>query len=695
LLEEVRGLYNEKYRLDHIDDVGCEVGQDADGLLWVRHDGPGVQPHRSQVDELGDLLEEVKNLYNERFPYDHVDDQEREVGHDGDGLLWVRYTGRQAEIREAKINELWDLLDEVKGMYNNRFPLDHVDSIECESGHDSDGLLWVQHTGHGVALRSGKMQQLEDLLEEVKGLYNQKYPDDHADGVGNEIGYDEDGLLWVKYSGHSRVDDLFDLLEEVKCLYNEAYPLDHVNDEDHELGCDSDGLVWTRHSGQGRERSRLDRLGDLLQEVKGLYNQRFPEDHVDDAACDAGYDADGMPWVELTGQGVERSEVEKLEELLAEVQVLYNMRHPWDHVDNAELEFGTDVDGLLWAQWTGQGLKSWDAKVGRLEELLEEVKAEYNRRYPEDHADDDDREVGVDADGLRWFRYEGLGAEAERWQREVAKLEDLLSEVQDLYNRRYPHDHAEDAGHEVGTDADGLLWVRYTGDAAQNRDLKMGELQDLLAEVRGLYCQRYPLDDIDDMAHEAGIDANGLHWVSFTGQGSAARARKVQELERLLEEARALYNEKYPLDHVDDEDAELGRDADGLLWVRYSGRSSFAQRAEHLEGLLEEVKCLYGERFPLDEVSDLGREIGYDADGLLWVRHTGPALSGAARDEAEAGSGRHASKMESLQHMLAEVRRLYQERYPLDCVDDLGAEAGQDADDLLWVKYTGEGCMCA
>jgi len=692
LLEEVKGLYHEKYLLDHVDDVGYEVGYDADGLLWVQHMGLGVDRPQTKVVELQDLLQEVKNLYNEKYPRDHVDDDECEVGRDSDGLLWVRYTGHGSETREAKLDALHDLLAEVKTLYNEKFPLDHVDDVGCEMGHDADGLLWMMHTGHGLQTQSARIAQLEDLMEEVKGLYNKKYPHDHVDDIGHEVGYDADGLAWVKFTGRSQLEDLQDLLAEVKGLYNEKYPLDHVDDVDREIGFDFDGLAWTKYTGQGIERSQAERLEDLLQEVKGLYNKRYPEDSVHDAGHEVGYDADGMLWVSCIGQGVERSEVERIEDLLAEVKGLYNERYPHDHVEDLEIEIGTDVDGLLWVQHTGQGPKTWDAKVERLEDLLEEVKDLYNASYPQDHVDDEDREVGTDTDGLLWVRYTGHAAETREEQ--IEKLDGLLREVQSLYNERYPLDQVNDVEREVGLDADGLLWVRYTGHSGETREKEIDELQALLAEVKVLYSKKYPLDHVDEIEHEVSIDADGLLWVSHTGQGIEPQEHKAEYLDDLLAEVRGLYNEKYPLDHVDDEDAEVGHDSDGLLWVRYTGNGGRSvKHLEQLEDLLEEVQRLYSEKYPLDYLEDAGREIGYDTDGLLWIEHSGLGFEGTDTLEAEEehNSVRDKTALEKLQAMLSEVRRLYNEKYPLDSVDDLGSEAGYDIDGLMWVSYTGLG----
>lgn len=444
------------------------------------------------------------------------------------------------------------------------------------------------------------------------------------------------------------------MLEEVKGLYNKRYPLDHVDDMDREIWFDSDDLLWTKQTGQGIERSQVERLEDLLQEVKCLYNERYPEDSADDTGNEIGYDADGLLWMQFTGQGIERSQVEKLEDLLAEVKGLYNKRYPEDHAEDSELEVGTDADGLLWVQYTGQGSKPWDAKVERLEDLLEEVKDLYNDKYPQDHVDDDDREVGIDADGLLWVTYTGHASQTREQEVDLGR--------------------------------------KHAGPCAQTRERNLEELQDLLEEVKGLYNARYPLDHVDEISHEVGVDAEGLFWMAYTGQGTNMRARKVESLEDLLEEVRGLYNMKYPLDHVDDEETEVGHDLDGLCWVRYTGSGGrLTRRVAQLEDLLDEVKCLYNQTYPLDNLDDEGCEIGYDADGLLWVSHSGIGIEGAPVSEKEEGVYEVAcskSKLEKLQDMLAEVMRLYNERYPLDNVDDLGSEVGYDADGLLWVRST-------
>mmetsp|Transcript_55654 Transcript_55654/g.140822 ORF Transcript_55654/g.140822 Transcript_55654/m.140822 type:complete len:1112 (+) Transcript_55654:79-3414(+) len=727
LLHDVKGLYNEKYPLDHVDDMGHQVGYDADGLLWIQYTGQGVQTQDARAAKLEHLLDEVKDLYNCKYPLDSVDDVEFEVGIDADGLQWVQYTGDGAEVRDTQLGDLEELLEEVKQLYNRKYPLDHVDDVGQEVGQDADGLLWVRHSGQGVQTQAAKIEQLEVLLEEVKGLYNERYPLDHADAVDHEVGCDADGLLWVQCTGHSaearemKMEELLDLLEEVKGLYNERYLLDHVDDSGCEVGRDADGLLWVQHFGQGVERMRgkADELQDLLQEVKILYNEKYPYDHVDDDERDVGRDTDGLLWVQYTGHGAQAREAkgEELLDLLEEVKGLYNEKFPLDHVDDVGCEMGHDAEGLLWVMHTGQGTRTRSTELAQLEDLLEEVKGLYNEKYPDDHVDDQEYEFGYDSEGLHWLKYTGTGATT--WMMKVERLEDMLEEVKGLYNERYPQDNADDEDREVGTDADGLLWVRYTGQteqtvsgstgqrwatlcgrflqmqqsrARETRQCKMDKLSDLLQEVKGLYNKKYPLDHVDDMGHEAGVDEDGLLWVSQTGQGSRTWAEKTEHLEDLLEEVKGLYNEKYPLDHVDDLNGEVGLDCTGLHWVRYTGHGGrCVGQMEKLQDLLQEVKGLYSAKYPLDNVDDAGCEVGYDADGLLWVKHTGLGIGAYEESQAEKTQPEEKSKMDKLQDMLNEAMRLYNTKYPLDNVDDVGHEVGYDVDGLLWVKYTGAG----
>merc|ERR1712150_181770 len=330
------------------------------------------------------MVQDVKSMYNAKYPFDHADDLECEMGCDEEGLLWVETTGQG--IEHSQIEKLEDMLGEVKHLYNQKYPFDHVDESDRDVGYDADGLLWVQYTRQGI--QTQKVDKLQELLQEVKNLYNEKYPHDNVDEDGHEVGRDSDGLLWVRYTGdgaetrvieeEASVKQLEDLLEEVKGLYNSKYPLDHIEDSGHEAGCDSDGLTWVKFTGQGR--SQLDKLQDMLQDVKSMYNAKYPFDHADDLECEMGCDEEGLLWVETTGQGIEHSQIEKLEDMLGEVKHLYNQKYPFDHVGESDRDVGYDADGLLWVQYTGQGIQT--QKVDELHELLQEVKNLYNEKYP-------------------------------------------------------------------------------------------------------------------------------------------------------------------------------------------------------------------------------------------------------------------------------------------------------------------------
>merc|ERR1712137_26673 len=172
LVDEVKGLYNLKFPFDDVDATTCEVERDADGSVW-EISGCSV------VDHVEALLGDVKSAYNERHPGDIIGDED--------------------DTDDSKVKELFNLLNEVKGLYS------------------------VKYTPSNV-------EELEDLLEEVKTMYDDKYPGDR----------------------------LFESLEEVKALYNSKYP-----------------------SEQSFDSEECTRLDDLLQEVKDLYNSQHPSDQLD------------------------------------------------------------------------------------------------------------------------------------------------------------------------------------------------------------------------------------------------------------------------------------------------------------------------------------------------------------------------------------------------------------------------------
>eukprot|EP00443_Scrippsiella_acuminata_P008695 CAMPEP_0115211150 /NCGR_PEP_ID=MMETSP0270-20121206/22615_1 /TAXON_ID=71861 /ORGANISM="Scrippsiella trochoidea, Strain CCMP3099" /LENGTH=512 /DNA_ID=CAMNT_0002624829 /DNA_START=33 /DNA_END=1571 /DNA_ORIENTATION=+ len=374
---------------------------------------------------------------------------------------------------------------------------------------------------------------------------------EEMDDLGSEVVSDANGISALGYLGQGRtqVEIPQDLPQDFSAIFNPKYPFYNTFDSEREIGCDAEGLLQFENIGHRFQRSHLEDLEDLLGEVKDLYNQKYPLDHVDLVGSEVQYDTDGLLWLKHEGQGVQTrdAEVEKLQHLLDDVKDLYNAKYPLDSVDVVDFEVGTDVDGLLWVQYSGDEIEARDTQVGDLEELLEEVKQLYNKKYPLDRVDDVGQEVGCDV---------GLDVQVAKME----QLEALLHDVKGLYNEKYPLDHVDDPDREVGHDSDGLLWVRYTGNSAEAHKLKMEELFTLLEEVQGLYDDKYLIDHLYGVDCEVRHDANGLIWVRHSGRGSERPHTKVDELEELLHEVKMLYNEKYPHDYLDDDQCEIGSD---------------------------------------------------------------------------------------------------------------------------------------
>merc|ERR1712150_71901 len=118
------------------DNASCDVDCDADGAVWESYTGEDV------LDRLEVQLDEVKSAYNEKYPCDKIDG---EVGCRSDGA------------RESKMEEVLDLLDEVKGLYSVKYWPDHADEVESTR-------------------QSTNVEELEALLNQVKALYKERFP---------------------------------------------------------------------------------------------------------------------------------------------------------------------------------------------------------------------------------------------------------------------------------------------------------------------------------------------------------------------------------------------------------------------------------------------------------------------------------------------------------------------------------------
>merc|ERR1719210_2725942 len=227
-------------------------------------------PREAQGENLEVLLEDVKAMYNSRYS-DSVDEVETE--------------------------EVQNILEEVKELYNSKYPLDQGDDLVTELEYDEDGALWVKTVREqDVPIQTQQLTCLELKLEEVKNLYNDKYPDDHVD-ASYDVERDVDGAQWVTHTGESVLDRLDAQLKEVKKAYIERYACDNIAGE---AGCHSDGPC----------ESEVDEVFDLLDEVKGLYNMKYWPDTVDEVDCHDGAS----------------DKMEELEGLLKHVEALYTER---------------------------------------------------------------------------------------------------------------------------------------------------------------------------------------------------------------------------------------------------------------------------------------------------------------------------------------------------------------------------------
>merc|ERR1712012_583971 len=362
-LEEVKNLYNDKYPEDHVENASYDVERDADGAQWVTH------ARESVLDMLDAQLKEVKKAYIERYACDNT---AGEAGCHSDGPC------------ESEVEEVFDLLDEVKGLYNTKYWPDTVDEV-------------------------AKVDEVFDLLDEVKGLYNMKYGPNKLDEVA-QVENLEALLEDVKAMYNSRYSDSVDefetdvvqnLLEEVKELYNSKYPLDQVDDLDTELEYDEDGALWVktvREQDVPIQTQQLECLELKLEEVKNLYNDKYPDDHVD-ASYDVDCDADGAQWVTYAGESV----LDRLEVQLKEVKKAYIERYSYDKIAG---EAGCHCD------------RPYESEVDDVVDLLDEVKGLYNMKYWPDKLD----EVNCHDDASD----------------KVEELEGLLKHVEALYTKRFP-----------------------------------------------------------------------------------------------------------------------------------------------------------------------------------------------------------------------------------------------------------------
>ena len=633
-LAEVKQLYQQKYGND-VDQEDVDVQYDADGTPWIQISGTG-SPRDLRVERLEQMLSAVKGLYSEKYGRD-VDTE-----YDDDGTAW-KVTEGTGVPRDCRVERLEQKLADVKQLYQQKYGND-VDQEDVDVQYDADGTPWIQISGTGSP-RDLRVERLEQMLSTVKGLYSEKY------GRDVDTEYDDEGTAWKVTEGTGvprdcRVERLEQKLAEVKQLYQQKYGND-VDQEDVDVQYDADGTPWIQISGTGSPRDlRVERLEQMLSAVKGLYSEKYGRD------VDTEYDDDGTAWKVTEGTGVPRDcRVERLEQKLAEVKQLYQQKYGND-VDQEDVDVQYDADGTPWIQISGTGSPR-DLRVERLEQMLSTVKGLYSEKYGRDV------DTEYDDDGTAWKVTEGTGVPRDC---RVERLEQKLAEVKQLYQQKYGNDvDQEDV--DVQYDADGTPWIQISGTGSP-RDLRVERLEQMLSTVKGLYSEKYGRDV------DTEYDDDGTAWKVTEGTG-VPRDCRVERLEQKLAEVKQLYQQKYGND-VDQEDVDVQYDADGTPWIQISGTGSPRDlRVERLEQMLSTVKGLYSEKYGRDVDTE------YDDDGTAWKVTEG---TGVPRD----------CRVERLEQKLAEVKQLYQQKYGND-VDQEDVDVQYDADGTPWIQISGTG----
>jgi len=496
LLCELEALYVQKYGHDN-DDV------DEDGCVWKT-------AGRSRMETLEEKLSEVKCLYQAKFgtdagPEDETYDSKlqkcqdslcevealfsEKYGHesddvDKDGCVWIKTAGSSCmETLERK-------LAAVKCLYHDKFGTDVEETydgelLKCQDllcelealfaqryGHDiddvdEDGCVWINTGGYssmdtmevklaevkclyhdkfGTAVDEtydSQLNRCQDSLREVEALFAEKYGHESDD-------VDEDGCVWIKAAGRSRMETLEEKLAQVKCLYHDKFSNEESEDETYG--------------------SQLQRCQDSLCELEALFVHKYGHD-IDDV------DEDGCVWIRTAG----RSRVETLEKELAEVKRLYH-----DVI-------GTDLD------------ETYDSQLNRCQDSLCELEALFVQKYGH-HIDD------VDEDACMWIITGGCSsmdtlelklvevkclyhdkfgkAVDETYDGQLQRSLDSLCELEALFAQKY--------GHAVNDlDDDGCVWVKTAGDEHVCGITELQPLQVALDTVKSLFRNKYG-HDVDD-----------------------------------------------------------------------------------------------------------------------------------------------------------------------------------------------------
>ena len=633
-LAQVKQLYELKYGAE-IESDDEDVQFDQDGTPWIETRGTG-SPRDMRLERLEQMLGDVKGLYAAKYGRD-VDTE-----HDADGTPWTVTEGTGVP-RDCRVARLEQKLAQVKQLYELKYGAE-IESDDEDVQFDQDGTPWIETRGTGSP-RDMRLERLEQMLGDVKGLYAAKY------GRDVDIEHDADGTPWTVTEGTGvprdcRVARLEQKLAQVKQLYELKYGAE-IESDDEDVQFDQDGTPWIETRGTGSPRDmRLERLEQMLGDVKGLYAAKYGRD------VDIEHDADGTPWTVTEGTGVPRDcRVARLEQKLAQVKQLYELKYGAEiESDDEDVQF--DQDGTPWIETRGTGSPR-DMRLERLEQMLGDVKGLYAAKYGRDV------DIEHDADGTPWTVTEGTGVPRDC---RVARLEQKLAQVKQLYELKYGAEIESD-DEDVQLDQDGTPWIETRGTGSP-RDMRLERLEQMLGDVKGLYAAKYGRDV--DIEH----DADGTPWTVTEGTG-VPRDCRVARLEQKLAQVKQLYELKYGAEiESDDEDVQL--DQDGTPWIETRGTGSPRDmRLERLEQMLGDVKGLYAAKYGRDV------DIEHDADGTPWTVTEG---TGVPRD----------CRVARLEQKLAQVKQLYELKYGAEIESD-DEDVQFDQDGTPWIETRGTG----
>jgi len=439
----------------------------------------------------------------------------------------------------------------------------------------------------------------------------------------------------------------------------------------------------------------LDLLEGRLAEVKALYKERFGEDFDAESEEQVTRDEDGTPYVVTVDGSVQpqpaapETRLDALAAALAEVKQLYQQKFG-DDVD-AESEEETaacDEAGTPYIVTVGTGVQlesfARETRLDALVATLADVKQLYQQKFGEDVDADfgEEREIR-DEDGTPYILTVGVGVQPQSdvCEARMDALSASLAEVKQLYRQRFGEDiDVESEEETVARDQDGTPYKLTVGLGVQPQpdsdETRLDSLTASLAEVKQLYKLKFGVD-VDaavDEGREMRRDEDGTPYVFVSGIGVELQPDVVEArfdvLTASLAEVKQLYRQKFGQDVDADSEEQVVHDQDGTPYIAMTVGRQHETRLDALTASLAEVQQLFLEKFGEDVDADSEEEKETrDEDGALWISTSGV--------DAQRQSGACETRLDALTASLAEVKRLYKQKYGQDI--DADSEEEQEA----------------